>query len=266
MQDCFDRTELNLIFVVGPPRSGTTLLASMLAGGEAYPMLPECTIVTQVIRQFNDILKFSEKQRYNAFVGDVDNLARIFRVPVCQLINSAIHRLHVTPKKYLVLKDPYLTLYLDVLASLFGEEISFKCVGIIREPHYVIASYRRVIQKQGKKISIEELTREIFNYYFILHNNVNENLHVVKYEDLVAYDESTIYGLQKFLGHLSVKPKPYAEVAYPISDTHDPFFSKNYLAQKLQNTTSDYYDVLTQGEVEYISNIFSGIMCIYGYS
>src|SRR4051794_34611356 len=42
---------VEVIFVIGPPRSGTTLLSGLLtASEEAYDILPECALLTNALR------------------------------------------------------------------------------------------------------------------------------------------------------------------------------------------------------------------------
>ena len=48
------------IFVVGPPRSGTTLVYNMIAN-EFF--LPECTFVSTLMKVFNETYKFSDDER-----------------------------------------------------------------------------------------------------------------------------------------------------------------------------------------------------------
>lgn len=45
----------NNVLVIGAPRSGATLIGGLLcAGDQSFPMLPECTYITQIIRHFHE--------------------------------------------------------------------------------------------------------------------------------------------------------------------------------------------------------------------
>ena len=61
---------LEKIFIVGPPRSGTTLV-NLLIAGENF--LPECTFISTLLRIFDEMLKYSDDKRFNYFADNLNN-------------------------------------------------------------------------------------------------------------------------------------------------------------------------------------------------
>lgn len=126
------------IFVVGPPRSGTTLINSLLTGGAIHPMLPECTYFTRIINLYNEIKLYPEQKRFAAYFGSEEFLGEIFQLLIRDLLANT--RTKAGGKSdILVLKDPKLTLIMDAIVDLVDEPMKY--VFCVRDPRDVVASY-----------------------------------------------------------------------------------------------------------------------------
>ncbi len=69
-----------LIVVSGPPRSGTTLANRILcASPGCAPFLPECSFITKQIEQYANILLYSDRERFSAYLGTLDACRSCFQ-------------------------------------------------------------------------------------------------------------------------------------------------------------------------------------------
>jgi len=191
-----------LTFCVGAPRSGTTVVGSLLTEGPAaFPMLPECTYVTQIIRLYHEILHHSDPQRFTAFAKSDKILAHSLSSSIDSLIKTAHSHFAELPGSELILKDPELTIYLDHL-PLFFEKCKIVCV--VRDPLHVIASMYKVFTKQGKSTTVDELTTMIFNYYWRASESEAAKsgaMHFIDFEKIVQGDESEFAAIEQYLGY-----------------------------------------------------------------
>lgn len=254
-----------LVFCVGAPRSGTTLLNSLLCEGkESYPMLPECTVVSQLVQHFESIRKRSDQSRFDAYFGSEEALTRIYRNCIEAIISNAISRLP-DHRKYLVLKDPELTLLLDCLPDLFGSKI--KVVYIIRDPRDVIASMLVVHSKAGRDIQFDEVVSNIFNYYYVASNSAisqrTESFHVVKYERLVSLDPQVFVRLRDFLG-FEIGEGGYGRVAFSF-DRSDPTYSEHFGRPITQEPIGKHSSMLSPDQTQKIQYVFSGYNETYAW-
>src|SRR5215471_11958199 len=131
------------VFVVGPPRSGTTLIYSLIAGNE---FLPECTFVSTLMNVFDSVYKYSDDERFEYYGHSLANLTAIFKKPICDFLFTAAVKVGGVSAKQLIYKDPILTLYLEYFPLFFGD--SYKVVFCIRDPRDVVASMFSVLKKE----------------------------------------------------------------------------------------------------------------------
>ena len=132
-----------MLWISGPPRSGTTMLNFMLAGRR---YLPECTIITRFIDLYA-LCKNESDPRYKTFMGEGAALKRDFE----NIINTSLRD---TPKDA-VLKDPYLCLYFQEWRDLFPNE---PMIVIIRNPLDAVTSMLGVLRRTNANA---EVTRAI---------------------------------------------------------------------------------------------------------
>jgi hypothetical protein len=136
--------ERTLIFVTGPQRAGTTLLAGLLTGGETYPLLPECTHIRNALANHRTIRNDTAPDRARAYLGDGISL---YRDLIHGMVTNAIEYAKTPPRRFLVLKDPKLApLLADIPLSFDNTLRSF---AIVRDPRDVVASMVDVIRRKG---------------------------------------------------------------------------------------------------------------------
>lgn len=273
------------VLVIGAPRSGTTLLAGLLSGDkEASPMLPECTYITQIIQHFHNFLHYSDPQRFAAYAIDEPTLGGMYRAMVDSMLATVQSHFEGMDYRYLILKDPELTLLIDLIPYFFGEDSKTVCV--VRDPRAVIASMLEVERKKKKNLWLawikrpsrnttyslaSQILRErrLISDFFMYYWRVQESqlykrgaVHIVHYEKIVSKDEDEFRSLEKYLG-FSVGREGFGKVHFDF-DRADPTYSAGY-GQAIQTTSANSRKKLTYWQIRRIKTLFAGMNAIYGW-
>ncbi len=200
-----------MLWISGPPRSGTTMLNVMLSG-DGY--LPECSIITEFVKLYHTC-KYDNDQRYKTFLGENNQLKENFSA----ILNISLKE---TPK-YAVLKDPNLCLYLDDWRELFPDD---RMVMIVRDPRDVVGSMLQVLRRTKPRASVRKAMRAVAPHLLAIGraSQTDDKLLIVRYEDVVAQKHETISLLSKFTG---IDLAQRRESAYQF-DNANPFYSELY--------------------------------------
>ncbi len=273
----------NNVLVIGAPRSGTTILGGLLcAGNQSFPMLPECTYITQIVRHFHDFLHYSDPQRFAAYAIDEAKLTGMYVRMVQDMLATVLSHFQGMPYKYLILKDPELSLLVDLIPRFFGEHSKVVCV--VRDPRAVISSM--VLVERSKRsamwrelrqspnwhtlskvlhqlICARLITSQMFNYYWRVHTSdlYKQGLvHVVRYENIVARDDIEFQRLEAFLG-FPIGREGFGKMHFDF-DRKDATYSTNY-GKSILASTSDFNQVLSRWQIAKIERIFNSYNAIY---
>jgi hypothetical protein len=179
------------------------------------------------------------------------------------------------PYKHLILKDPELTLLVDLIPRFFGERSKVVCV--VRDPRAVIASM--VAVERGKRIALwsefrrsagwrvfynkRSLAANIFNYYWKAHSAdlfKSGAMHIVRFENIAARDEEEFQRLEAFLG-FPVGRDGFGKVHFDF-DRRDPFYSPNY-GKTIKTPANDFRRILNKCQIAKIEKMFSGYNALY---
>lgn len=253
----------NIVIITGAPRSGTTLLSGLLTGNEnCVPNIPECTVITQVIKHYHDILNYTDKERFSIYIKSKDVLNSAYKSHINSLMEIVLSNFQHEHMSHIVLKDPELCPYLDLLDDFFDV---IKLVVIVRDPRNVIASMIKVGESKGEvnndsdlDLYISDLINLIYNYYYLVHESEkfkNGDGFTLRYEDVID-DFSLIKAkLEKYVGY-DLSGKAFERNAFCF-DKNDPTFSINY-GKDIVDTRSSFSTVLSSEHIKKIENVFSG--------
>lgn len=259
------------IFVVGPPRSGTTILYKALAK-EFF--LPECTLVSNVMRLFDETYRYCDDARFNYYAHNFTNLAEIFKKPVYDLLYTASYAVGGQEEKTYIYKDPVLMRYLEYFSLFFGE--TYKTVVCLRDPRDVVASMVEVYRKQSPEESKEKLleigVNLIFPYFQKIHDIDHEKILIdkdrvffLRYEDFVVEDENIIQGLSHFLD-LELNTQVKSEYLTESLEKDDPFYSKHYDKELTDSLIGKYKTIFNDREIAKLERIFAYYFDRLGYN
>jgi len=260
------RPYAELIVVCGPPRSGTTWLNRELCNvPTAFPFLPECTLITQQVELYNRTLHYCDPQRFQAYFSNKQNLLNYYRTNVARLVDQVAIINQKPGANSLVLKDPCLCLYLEVLKDLFPPH---RLIVIVRDPRDVLASMKNVTAKKKQNWNVKEAAKEMLNYYNQIGSHqlrADKDSIFLRYEDLVV-GQSII--LQDFLQqkneNVAFAQADASNVRVSL-DSSDPFFSELYLQPTTSEKIGTFNKILSGNEIYHIESVYSGVMQRWGY-
>jgi hypothetical protein len=227
-------------------------------------MLPECTFITQLIRHYHDIVKYGDAQRFEAYARTPELLAQVFALTIHEMTRTAASHFDQLQFANLILKDPELTIYLDLIPTFFDADSKVVCV--VRDPRDVIASLLKVYKEKNEQVDEAAQIAYVFNYYWIAHQSSqakNGNLHVVRYERIVEKDEEEFFRLERYLGY-SIGRTGFGKVFFDFDRT-SATHSENYGRPIVSNPTSKAATSLSKAFVKKIECAFSGYNAIYGW-
>jgi hypothetical protein len=252
----------NLTFCVGAPRSGTTVISSLLSEGPTcFPMLPECTFITQLISNFCNIVNYADRPRFDAYARSNENLASIYSASIDRFITTAHSHFEDIKATELIFKDPELSLYLDCLPLFFEQT---KIVAVVRNPKHVVSSFAKVFAKQNRETSLADIAAIVFNYYYkISESQLSKDgkVHVVQFEKIISQDADAFEALEHYLGY-EIGRTGFGKVFFDF-DRHDATHSANY-GNRLRNE-SEQQEVFEHAINERIENMFSGYNLTYNW-
>lgn len=260
------RPYTELIVLCGPPRSGTTWLNRELCNAPtAFPFLPECSLITQQIVLYHRTLHHCDPKRFQAYFANQQNLLDYYRANIAKLVDQVAILNQKPDAKTLVLKDPCICLYLEVLKDLLPPH---KIIVLVRDPRDVLASMKNVTAKKKQKWNVREAAGELLNYYYQIENHqrrADKDTIFLRYEDIVV-GQSTI--LQDFLQKNSMGIAFSSDNISAVQkglDASDPFFSALYLQPTTSERVGSYTKILSGIEIGYVEYVFAGVMQRWDY-
>lgn len=200
----------NLVFLIGLPRSGTTLLSHMLGNHPAIAAPPEPWVMLALHQlgradRGHPANATVMQQAVENFAGP-DGLIAAARAAAAALYNA---RLLQSGKAVLVDKTPRYLFILDYVRAVFPLA---KIVCLLRDPFDIAASFRSSFGANLPAI-LDQLEDSPFLFDFTigldrldrLVASRDSALHVVRYEDLVASPAAVLGGVVEAIG-LSATP------------------------------------------------------------
>ncbi len=259
---------MQLVLISGPPRSGTTWLNRELSMGEhTSRFLPECTLLTQQVALYERTLNYCDPQRFSRYFGTQKALTAYYRDNLYRLLDQIKSLNTSASTRSLILKDPELTHYLGVIVDLMPKHDH---VVLVRDPRDVVASVKTVRQRQHAAWEIQKSVEWIYSYYhaIALHlERQDENLHFVRYEDLV----SDHHVLQLLMHKLDIeRTSPSGGVIVTDNtrlnlDHSDPFHSDLYLEPTTKSRIGSFATILNKEEIALVEQVFSRVMITWDY-
>ncbi len=221
------------IFVVGAPRSGTTLLQNLIASHPQIRSAPETHLFTKISRCLlyeRNLRPIGKKPLPTVLPGKTTR--RLFEdltdfLPVSDTLLNWVNTIDDTEcfsvqeiamrlftdlghgnGMIFVEKSPPHVYYVEEIKIVFP---GAKIVNIIRDPRDVIPSINRMLQQMGKR------PRTIYERAMVWTGSVTAaetaGLFTVKYEDLVTAPEKTMTEVFDYIG-LSRSSEPFSRHAH----------------------------------------------------
>jgi len=196
-----------LIFVIGPPRSGTTMLQRMLGSHSAIFTHPEPHIITPLahLGYFNNVERapydhINAAEAIREFVADLPNGEADY-LDACRAYTDVLYgrMLDKSGKQMILDKTPAYALVLPFLSRLYPRA---RYIVLTRHPLAVLSSYAESFFEGDYDAAVG--FNDILGRYvpamagFLRQKEVE--FHHVRYEDLVTGPETQLAAIFSFLG------------------------------------------------------------------
>ncbi len=278
----------NPIFVLGGPRSGTTMLRLMITAHKRVCIPPECGFALWLYSAYKD---WDSSAGYNSFIAD---LVRTKKFETWGLAKEDIIRVikSSNPLNYADLvscvyeayaykmgrsnvqwgdKNNFYLNYISELRSLYPDAY---VIFIIRDPRDVFSSYKEVMSRNVKADYAPDLTvdaGEFCNEWNDVVDKVDlsyalfaDKLLVVRYEDLVINPESEA---RKICNHIDIHYDNRMLAFYDINDEPDTFSSwkGNTYRPIASSSVGRYKTCLQKEEIKIIDEKLRGGLLRWSY-
>jgi hypothetical protein len=239
--------ELKPVFLTGPPRSGTTLLQLLLSSHSKFSSAPETHFFSYVLQPIEDwpTKKLSAERLDSIFERlagkPMIDVSREFREVIRQkassdgisagsLLNELMVYLSGASEKTQIRwieKTPRHALYVGQILRIYPKA---KIITIIRDPRDVVSSqspfgnFRSKVQLRRYRLSRAERWNVIVES--VMRLVPNENIFLIRYEDMVQRPETSLKEIMEFLEEeyepkmLSVFSANYEKVVRPGEARH----------------------------------------------
>jgi hypothetical protein len=257
------------VFIVGMPRSGTTLIQGILCNTKRYFPMPETHFFVRAAYKLPEenlskknrkrirrkLLKKSKFKIDHKFPSNLTTQKDIFEYLVDGFNPDSAHTfLEKTPR--------HVFFYSKILE--YYPDAKFLCM--IREPKNVVGSQLTNSPKKNKSvIRLSLLYNKIANA--ILKIKEHQNVLLINYENLTGHTEPTFKNICKFL-NISYDAKLIENVAAPpeIVLPHEFWKYKNIYQEKvLENPTDKWQKALSVGQANTIDFVTHSRAAKFGY-
>ena len=184
------------VFLIGFPRSGTTLLDTILRTHKSVKVLEEKSLVDELIIKLNKVINANVSDLYNIndniikecrqlyfqsrknLIGFENNIIYVDKMPLNILYIAELNKIFPRAKFILAIRNPF-----DVILSCFMQPFV---------PNDAMSNFYNLKDTS----EFYDLVMKLWKH---CENNLNLDLHVIKYENVVNNFDTTIKNLIKFL-------------------------------------------------------------------
>lgn len=277
-----DQPELSPIFIVGCPRSGTTLLRTIIASHSRLIIAPESHFLNYWVKEYGQLdlnkpedlqsfwADFSKSQRFGYFQLNADDLLQKLKAQdeisfraIFQLLLSEYAAARQKPRWGE--KTPAHYDFLETLLDWFPQA---RVLWLVRDPRAVVASLLQVEWSSNYTyanayywLSSARLYREKWQQ--------ESRVMLLKYEDLVADPAAGTDKICAFLGE-AVEPEMLTRRSEKdVPNLHAGGWAKRHLQQVMQpigqGAVEKWRSQLSSTQIAIIEHITRDAMGFYGY-
>jgi hypothetical protein len=246
----------NPVFIVGMPRSGTTLIQGILCNTEKYFAIPETHFFSRVVYGLPE--KLNAEDRIKVFRAlreksrmDVDKKILLKLDSQKEVFEYIIGNFNTKNQTTFLEKTPRHVFFYSKILKYYP---SAKFICMIREPKNVVSS-----QLTNTRIEKKSIIRLSFLYNkiaaAILNIKCNRNVFTIKYEDLTKEPESILRQTFQFLG-IPFNSKFVDKAAAPpeIVAVHEFWKNKNIIQKTIQKSNADkWQNTLSAAEANMVN-------------
>ena len=251
--------EFDIVFVGGAPRSGTTLLHTLICTGRRVnDFIAECTYLTSLMSMYSDsVALFDTHGKY--YFDDVDELGEFHADIVGKFIRRTWEKLGRL--EILCLKSPILTYYFHNLAKMIP---SAKFVVSVRNPRDAVLSRVEVERRRNNTTTEQDVCNACLEYNQI-YTDILEHKHAfsgrllyVDYSCLVR-GNSEYDRISAFVDRVNPREIWRSSIT-DIRNHKDNEWATNLLGEQISQTSDERYrGVLNNSMLNRISELCGDI-------
>lgn len=273
--------DVSPIFIVGAPRSGTTLLQLVLNAHPDVAIHGEIHFFDQVLQLKSEIPDLDTAGRLDNFFGQLHRPSAFRHLPDIEsrleIVRTRLGRCENASYElfYRILidefaerngasrggeKTPQNIRYLSELLQVFP---SAKVVHIVRDPRAVVSSLRRMPWAPDS-IALNALKWKVDMLFMRDFMNSGGTVHTLKYEDLVSEPEPNLRTLSDFLG-VGWDPAMLEFSETADSNVRDEPWKDGTRRQINRDAVSGWRDSLTSADIALVQMIAEPFLSHFGY-
>lgn len=271
-----------IVIIGGAPRSGTTLLQSILcSGSNVIPLIQECQFLSALV----DLFHSWEENHYDSFLKSFFSNKDDFRQYGRQCVSLFVDRVRnkYDNKAHVVLKDPVGTHLFPIYQNFIDDP---KFVISVRDPRDAVVSMLRVADRfraKGQDHAWTAMDRNmsklgkyyVNNYKAVMDCNDEAFLSRVRFvrnEDLVENTDSAVADLAGFVGYdldLFTPENPWANSTMGFKSPQakdNPFHTDHYGNRIDSKSVGRYRTELTTSEIAAVAGECQEFMRRFDYN
>ncbi len=210
--------KIKLFFIIGRPRSGTTLLRTLLDTHPNVIVPTECPFILHLSKRYKKT-NCPNRKTIDKIISDLQELwlfketkidvellreflynysGKLDYLTLCKII--ILHYPDVLPKEKIILvgdKNPSYSLQFKRLYRLFRNECFY--IQLLRDPRDQFLSLKNIKLEVPYISMIAKRWKYAYNTFKKLSKRNKKNFMIVKYEDIVSDPENILKGICKFL-------------------------------------------------------------------
>jgi len=265
-----NRKYINPVFIVGLPRSGSTLLQGILCNSGVYFPMPETHFFSIVgFDLLHKNLKKKHRKRIQNKLVKKSSIKLKRQIPdsltaVKDVFEFVVDEFNTYDCRTFLEKTPrHIFFYFEILQ--YYPAARFICM--VREPKNAVSSHLVMSEKRNKSvIRVSTLYSKIVSAIFNIRNN--SNVFVLKFEDLTDKTEESIKDVCKFLNiPFNESLIEYVNAPSGIIMAHESWKRKNIEVKKVKrNQPARWKEVLTDEQADLVIFITKTQAQKFGYN
>lgn len=256
------------VFIVGMPRSGTTLIQAIVYNTGKYFAVPETHFFSRVVYGLPEDLQDKDRDKiFGALAGksriEIDKKSLLKLNTQKEVFEYVIGIFNTANKNTFLEKTPRHVFFYSKIVKYYP---SAKFICMIREPKNVVSSQLTSTRMENKSvIRLACLYNKIAAAILRIKNK--RNVFVIKYEDLTRNPEAILIKTFEFL-NIAYRSEFSENVAAPpeIVAAHEFWKNKNIGEETIQQNNADKWrKVLSPGQADMVNCITRSYAEKFGY-
>ena len=269
------------LFIVGCPRSGTTLLQEMLNAHHEIVLGPELFFIRMLYlnrKKFGDLSIRENRGLVGETIISLNNFTEFGfdqkdfmdwiqnnNVDYGDIYRKILEQLDKKNKvKYIGEKTPNNALYIKKIINLIPDA---QFIYIIRDPRAVVSSWSKVPWSTGTIVGDATIWNRYIKAYHRLPDDIKTKIYLVRFEDLV---NDTVRELKKITGFLGIQYTDsmlsyYNNKKMSFSSSEEPW-KKNVKEPIKKERINIWKEQLSKADIIRVEGVCRKFMKIYNYN